>query len=332
MAEKGLTGAVPAMSTLAPETVHRPDCDHRAAIRQLASAAQALIGPRSQVGAAAQSRLTPSGQPAELAFLWPDADYRISLDPCPGASPETRLALCARVVAPALSSAQLATLAKISEWQQTYGARFGAWLGLRLRRGGLAHKLYLDIPEHAPWAAWEAKLAGTAQIRSSRGAVATMVGLDPLTGGTEVYFSAGRLHPADLPALARRIGINLSDAVVPALVQDLTRRSVRFALPSFDMGFSNAFADDGAGTAFTWYSTTVGLLGPDDRVRAALLSAGATRGWDMSVYRDLTSGQPPRHVLIGAAQAGQQPPAITATIATTPEALLLWSVDAGGRE
>jgi hypothetical protein len=98
------------------------------------------------------------------------------------------------------------------------------------------------------------------------------------------------------------------------------------------MGFSNAFADDGSGTAFTWYSTTVGLLGPDDRARAALLSAGATRGWDMSVYRDLTSGQPPRHVLIGAAQAGQRPPAVTATLATTPEALLLWSADAGGRE
>lgn len=329
MAEKGLTGAVPAMSTLSPEKARRPDCDHRTAIRQLASAAQTLMGPR--VGDA-QSRLTPSGHPAELAFLWPDADYRISLDPCPGASPETRLALSAHTVAPALSSAQLATLAKISEWQQTYGARFGAWLGLRLRRGDVAHKLYLDIPEHAPWAAWEAELAGTPQIRSSRGAVATMVGLDPLTGGTEVYFSAGRLHPADVPALARRIGIDQSDTVVPALVQDLTQRSVRFALPSFDMGFSNAFADDGSAAAFTWYSTTVGLLGPDDRARAALLSAGARRGWDMSVYRDLTSGQPPRHVLIGAAQAGQRPPAFTATIATTPKALLHWSADAGGRE
>ena len=237
---------------------------------------------------------------------------------------------CTEVVLQSLSPAQREIHSQISGWQQQYGARFGAWLGLRLRNGEVAYKLYLDIPGDAPWAIWEEGLAGTRQIRSARGAVATMVGLDPMTGGTEVYFSSGKLHPGDLPALAARIGLKASADTVPALVQDLTRRSVRFALPSYDMGFSNAWDRDGSAIAFTWYSTGVGLLGPDARARAGLLSAGHKRSWEMSAFADLTAGTPPRHVLIGTAFPAKALPAVTATIATSLDALLLWASDTGG--
>ena len=285
---------VKAMSRLSLLQTNKPDRSHRVAIRALAGAARSVMSGLDVSGNVGESRLTPSGDPAELAFLWPGPDYRISLDPCPGASAETRLLTCTEVVLQSLSPAQREIHSQISGWQQQYGARYGAWLGLRLRNGEVAHKLYLDIPGDAPWAIWEEGLAGTRQIRSARGAVATMVGLDPMTGGTEIYFSSGKLHPGDLPALAARIGLKASADTVPALVQDLTRRSVRFALPSYDMGFSNAWDRDGSAIAFTWYSTSVGLLGPDARARAALLSAGHKRSWEMSAFADLTPGTPPR--------------------------------------
>jgi hypothetical protein len=330
MAESAHPKAAKAMSTLAKTADRAPDRSHHAAIRTLALAAQSVMTASPKGAADAESRMTPSGQPAELAFLWPRPDYRISLDPCPGAAPGQRLAHCAEATLSLLSTAQAATLDRITGWQAIYGARFGAWLGLRLRQGRVAYKLYLDIPAGAPWADWEEELAGTAQVRSSRNAIATMVGLDPETGGTEVYFSAGRLHPDDICALASRIGIEAPGTVVPSLVQDLTGRSIRFALPSFDMGFSNSWAEDRTARAFTWYSTAVGLLGPDQRARSALLRVGAKRGWDMSAYSALTTGSPPRHVLIGAALTASAPPAFTATIATTPEVLLRWTSCPGG--
>ena len=286
----------------------------------LARAAAALTVPGARTG---QSRLTPDGSAAELAFVWPGADDRITLDPCPGAPAPVRRTICTAEAAAGLSDAQRDCIARVAGWQREHGARWGAWLGLRIRDGQIARKLYLELPSGAPWAAWEAELAGSPLPRAARGAVATMVGLDPTGGGTEIYFSSGRLFPSDIPALLARIGLDAGDGAVTRFATGLARRRPRFELPSWDMGFSNAYDAKGRGVTFTWYSTAAGLLGPDHRTREGLLRFGAAEGWEMTRYAAMTAGVPPRHVLVGAALgAAGRPPAYTATVAMEPTTLI----------
>jgi hypothetical protein len=271
----------------------------------------------STTAAAFASRLTPTGAPIEVAFVWPEGDVRLSIDPCPPGTPEQRLRTCADAVEAALAPEQRAVLQRIAGWQAGAPCRYGAWLGLRVRGGAVRRKLYLEVPADAEWREWEASVVGRPAVLPNRGVRATMVGLDPERGGVEVYYRTGPLYAAELDTLLRRQGLPARGSEVVRDIEALTQRTVRFELPTHDSGFSQAFDAGGRPLAFTWYSIADALLGPDARARERLLSVGRARGWAQGLYAALSEGT--CHTLVGAVLGADGSSRVTATLAPAPE-------------
>ncbi len=292
------------------------------------------------------SNLTPSGAAIEAAFVWgggEGCDPRVSLDPAPGGTPSARLAaaleLLRRAAPTRLSPRQLQLVAEVADWQAAGGGRYGAWAGLRPAAGetaapedgGLAAKLYLELPRSAGERALELerRLAGAPPVLAGRDIRPTMLGLDPQGGGVEVYYRCDRLFPGDLDTLMRRFGLPQRAAEIAGLVERLTQRSLRFEIPSWDTGFSVAYlarpeTAEFVPAAFTFYSNAASLLGPDERVRCALLREGRRSGFDTQAYEALFArplegdgAAPPlqRHGLVGAVLPGEAPMRVTATLA-----------------
>lgn len=274
------------------------------------------------------SDLTPSGAAFEAAVVWPSGDLRVSLDPCPGAPAAARRAAClsaldAMARRASLCRQQQTILARVRDWQDAHPARYGAWLGLRPLGGGDAAsvraKLYLDVPVDAPWQAFEEDLVGAPPVLPNRDIRLTMIGLDPLKGGAELYWRCGRLYPGEIDTLLRRFRLPERGREIVAWIEALTQRSVRFELPAYDMGFSCAVDAGFVPRVFTWYANATSFLGPPERCRAALLRVGEAAGWPMDDYLRLTRpdarGRVPMHGLIGAILADGAPLAATATVA-----------------
>ncbi|WP_249695911.1 hypothetical protein [Stappia sp. WLB 29] len=312
---------------------------------RLLAAIRPLLPPAVLAPDRLPSDLTPSGAPMEAAFVWadgePGCDPRVSLDPAPGALPGTRLeaalSLC-RAVAGAEPSPEVSRLvARLSCWQRQAGGRYGAWAGLRQSASGrLAAKLYLEVAPAVDaagrprWVGFEQRLAGAPPVLTGRNVRPTMLGVTPDGGVLELYYRTDPLFPGDLDTLMRRFGLVPRGREIRRLVERLTGRSVRFEIPSSDVGFSVAFQIVGEGRAqrahalaFTFYSNAAALLGPDARVTEALLAEGAVRGWDMAAYRHALSGsgaphgEAPlqRHGLVGLVLAGKASARVTATLA-----------------
>lgn len=313
-------------------------------LARLLASAVSLLPPTATSHEAPPSDLTPAGAPLEAAFVWADGeagcDPRLSLDPAPGARPDTRLAtalsLCQTGAGTELAPTALRLVKRLSCWQRQAGARYGAWAGLReAPSGGLAAKLYLELAQMTKangrplWAAFEERLAGAPPVLAGRNLRPTMLGVTPDAGLLELYYRTDPLFPGDLDTLMTRFGLAPRGQELRRLIERLTGRSVRFEIPSNDIGFSVAFrmAADGRAqaAAFTFYSNAAALLGPDARIADALLVEGAARGWDMTDYEQAFAasstlgreGEVPlqRHGLVGMVLAPDAAPRMTATLA-----------------
>lgn len=287
------------------------------------AAAVARCGP--SVPSSAPSRLTPAGAPLEAAVLWPAPGLRVSLDPCPDASPDLRVQSCRNAIAQPFTAQQATVMARVALWRKNHPGRYGAWLGLRVVDGDLRKKLYLDVPQGCSWEAFEAQTAGAPSVLPRRQIRLTMIGLDPVSGGMELYYRCARLFPPEIDTLLCRFALAERGAEVVDFIAALTRRTVRFELPSFDMGFSVAFDAQGRARVFTWYSNATALLGPAARIRAALMRVGPEAGWPMADYEALSApdarGRVPEHGLVGVMLADGHPLQATATVAlSAPDA------------
>lgn len=284
------------------------------------AAAVARCGPSAS--SSAPSRLTPVGAPLEAAVVWPAPGLRVSLDPCPDASPDVRVRSCRTDIAQPFTAEQADVMARVALWRKDHPGRYGAWLGLRVVDGDLRKKLYLDVPQRCCWETCEAQTVGAPAVLLHRQIRLTMIGLDPVSGGVELYYRCGRLFPPEIDTLLRRFALAERGAEVVDFIAALTRRTVRFELPSFDMGFSCAFDAQGRARVFTWYSNARALLGPPARARAALLRVGTEAGWPMADYEALSrpdaQGRVPEHGLVGVMLADGHPLQATATVALAP--------------
>jgi hypothetical protein len=265
------------------------------------------------------SNLTAAGVPLELGFVWPQNDMRLTVDPMPGGSAQERSASCVAATAGTLTNLQSDTAGRLRLWQRDHSARYGAWLGLRARGGDIRRKLYLDVPQTAPWQPWEAEIVGKPAVLPSRGIVPTMAGLDGDRGGVELYYRAQGLHPAELDTLLARAGLPPRGVEIARTVQELLQRTIRGPLPSADMGFSYALDESGRALAFTWYSTSRALLGPPSRAREAILRVVRAQGWDAGDYERLTGdADTPHHGIVGMTIPREGPMQLTATVAAVP--------------
>lgn len=282
----------------------------------LGEAVRAALAPHCPADA---SNLTASGAPIEAGFVWPRAAMRLTVDPDPRAPAVLRSALCRVATENGLTHMQRAVVARLGERHRREGARWGAWLGLRGRGDALRRKLYLEIPIGSAADDPETAPPAPRGLAEARRIQPTMMGLDGDRGGTELYCRAHGLHPAELDTLLDHAGMARRGGEIVRVIETLTQRTIRWPLPSGDMGFSIARDEHGKPLAFTWYSTSRALLGPPGRARAAVLRAGLAAGWDLSGYAALTAGDAtPHHGVIGVTIPVHGPLEFNASVAILP--------------
>jgi len=250
----------------------------------LAEAAHALLPSR---GVSCKSSLTVSGAPIEVGLVWPANELRLTIDPCPQSTAGERVRLCYGEVAGTLSRRQQDIFDTVIDWQSSHAPYFGAWLGLRMQGRKIKKKLYLDIPDGSPWNELENEIVAGRPVLASRNIRATMVGLDPNRPGFELYYRNDTLRGDEVNTLLRRFLLPQHGGEVTKFLQDLTQRTIRFALPSHDMGFSVAINNCDEPFALTWYTTSEASIGPANRARQAILRVGRERGWQLDVYKTL---------------------------------------------
>lgn len=277
-----------AAAARALRALERADSSARALAAGLAPV---LDGWRRATGRAATSRLSRTGSPLDLAFVWPAAgvDVRATADPAPGATAAARLRRCLELAGPLAGGPAARALAVVLGWQSECGGRYGAWVGVRASQAGPGVRLYVEVPAGAPWRAWEAEVAGAAAGLAEHGVAPAMLGLDPGTGRLELYYRAGRLHAGEVELAARRVGLPGCGTAAVDLLGALAGRLFRRDLPSADLGFSAAWSPAGEPVAFSLFSFAHSLLGGDRRIRAAVLGLADSRGWDAGPYRELSA-------------------------------------------
>jgi hypothetical protein len=247
---------------------------------------------------AARSRLTRSGKAVEYAFVWPEGSPRFTADPSPGATAAARLA-----TAVSLTGFELCPrLREVAGWQSEE-ARWGAWVGARCRDGLPSYKLYLEVPEGAPWLSFDRELCEADPFLDANNATLCMVGFAP-SETVETYYRLRKLYRDQVPLLLERVGLPDESRELISMVQRLIGRTIHAEFPSANLGYSYSVSPRGV-QAFTLYSHASSFLGHDSAIRSEVLRYAEDRGWDVSAYRDLTASllesrpQWSRHGMVG---------------------------------
>lgn len=291
---------------------HAPDADAMVTAMTAVRGERWGEAQRCDVG----SRLSQRGAPVELAFVWPGGKPRLTLDPLPeGAAAERRRRAAEHFFrsTPAPPTAWRGACRRGGDGELSWGA----WLGARRRAGGVGYKLYLEPPARgasgASRAEWLAALTGPAHLPVDGGPELVMAGLDLATNGVELYYKLRRLRPGRLSALIRSFGGDDRADEVLVAIGALDGRPCRGEMPVSDLGFSVGLLPDTDRRIFTFFTGAQALLGPDCRIRCRLLAFARDRGWDLSLYEELTRllperpEFPPWHGLIGFTAAGDAP-------------------------
>jgi hypothetical protein len=269
------------------------------------------------------SDLCEDGDPVELAFVWPGDEVRVTCDPAPGASAATRLTAALSHCGEGLTARQAAIAERLAA-RLGPNARYGAWVGLRVRHATIVHKLYLEIPDGvaAELCVPAAQPLRHLPVRAMR---PVMAGFDPATGGSEIYYRIAPLNPHALVILLRSLGLPPLGRSMVSVIEQLSGRIAGAALPSPDQGLSIAFGPNGVALGCSWYTFASLLLGPPDRARNAVLEHCERHGWNAARYRAVTgrdaTGQLPIHGVLG----------VTATAAGDVAVTVTCSCGVGGR-
>jgi hypothetical protein len=252
------------------------------------------------------SNLAAVGDPVEFQSVWSVADgrcdLRVTVDPDPHGSAADRLARCLALV-PSLSQEQIGYRDWLVRAQRDGTPRYGGWVGSRLRHGAMHRKLYLEIPAGSRWRDWPAAGPIARPGMPVRALNPIMAGLDPATECVEIYCGIAPLDADALPILLSLFELPPLSRHALELLADLRQQSVRGKMPTDEQGLSLSMARTGQLTALTWYAHADALLGPPAHIRRALLTIGATHGWEMDGYRALSlpddRGRVPWHGVIG---------------------------------
>lgn len=258
--------------------------------------ASICINPSSR-----ESNLCADGDPVELAFVWPDEDARFTCDPTPGASVGRRLDAALRHC-DGLSAGQIHLVEGLAAAQGDE-AKYGAWIGVRWRRGTIARKLYLEVASAAAIQQCAAIVGPKLSNLPIRAMQPVMAGFDLLTGGAEIYYRTAPLTSQALTATLQNLEFPAFGRRIADEIAQLSGCSALAELPTPNQGLSLALDAGGSLLAFSWYAYAASLLGPPDHARAAILEHCWRRGWTADRYQATTASdsgrQTPFHAIVG---------------------------------
>lgn len=261
------------------------------------------------------SNLSAVGDPIEWQFVWSvddgSLDPRVTVDPIPRGTARARVDRCLSL-APRLTPDQ-GNRARSLVAAQGVRARYGGWIGTRLRGGAFRRKLYLEMPHDFPWKRWWGGGEHSLGALPIPTLTPTMAGFDAVADGAEIYGKCTPLSLDALSVLCSALGRTSAAREGVAILCEARQQHIAARLPTTSQGFSLALNRRGRLEAITWYAYCEDLLGPAPRARNALLAIGASQDWDMRAYERMSapgeSGAVPWHGVIGltvSRQAGVQ--------------------------
>ena len=236
------------------------------------------------------SNLTNMGVPLEWAMVWPGNRLRTTVDVLPGGTVTQRLArslsLCGNFDFPI----QQEIMEEVMAWEYGTKRKYGAWLGIRDRDRQPNYKLYVEVPELTGKQPWPHTWVKFDQKLAQEGNSLMMIGLQADTGVTEFYFRSKSITKPGLALLLKHFQFPDYSRKIIEAVQLLRRRTIRYEIPSVDIGFSLSFNADYWAEAFTLYSFSGSLMGRDKSIRQQILEFGRQKYWDLSLYEELSQG------------------------------------------
>jgi hypothetical protein len=227
------------------------------------------------------STLTGDGFPFEFSFASTGQEIRYATEFAAPEAPETSRLDAALDLFRRLGS-PVRDVEAIAHWRRVQSAgslRYGAFIGGRHSNISDRYKLYVEVPERC-------SIPMMPAIDNHR-AVPLMIGYDPVSRRTEVYYRSTRVTREDLTALASHIGLDNRCTQLLHLIESVWQRPIHDALPGAEIGFSVSASPAGGGTfaVFNYAST---LFATDRVIRRRILDLAANNPWSFTHYELLT--------------------------------------------
>jgi len=258
------------------------------------------------------SSLTGDGFPLEVAFATSDARLRLTVEVGRrGAGPDGRLATSARRLADVTGVAvPEQVLDRMLALQRGAAAlRYGAWVSCRVSPGGLAGKLYAEVPD--PRWRWP----GLPEPRpDGREVAARMVACTPATGEIEAYFRVPSMQPGHLVGVLAPIGLSALASRLRAAVELLYGHRLDGRLPGPSVGVSYTV---GPRSRVTLHFYARALWGGDGWVRQRFAAAARALDADPTAYLAVTqpldgaASWATRHGIVGLTLSPTEAPTLT---------------------
>jgi hypothetical protein len=235
------------------------------------------------------SALTGDGFPVEIAFTEAEASFRYTVEI---AGPETdrreRLCLAERLLGRLGPPLPEAWSARLRRMQGEGQLRWGAWMGGRHAVEGARFKLYAEVPEGSR-EAWSlvADRLGPAPLLLRGGLAPRLVGVEPATRRSEIYFRAPRLEVWEVERLLGRAGLAERWPDLRELVERAFGRPLGETVPGRFGGFSLSSPPEGP-PAFTLFVACVVAFGGDGTTRRRLLELTGERGCRLGTYAQVS--------------------------------------------
>lgn len=229
------------------------------------------------------SRLTGNGFPLELGFTSAGDGFRATIEV---AGPEVRDADRLDLALQILRDEGLSAGPDLPAVRRSPDdLSWGAWLGCRFSAEPTTYKLYVETPASSvrlvpAWDAWRPLPSGaTSELQ--------MIGWDPASDTTELYFRTHGLTPDDVEALAARVGVAGVGELFSS-IESLAGQGVPRVLAGRQIGYSVVVRRDGTAVALAVLGAGRVICGGERRVRPRLLEAARREGWDLRAYEALT--------------------------------------------
>ena len=268
------------------------------------------------------SVLTDDGYPFEFTFTTANDGIRYTVEIAPPRNtPAARLdqveAMLQQLGVPLGNEDTLPFLKQV---QASGDIEYGAWMGVRHKRGRTAYKIYAEVPpqgRHLAETFLNQHLTRPVFVKD-RPISLRMIGFYPATGEMEFYFHVFDLRPWEIIALMDPVGLGAHHQAVFDLFQKAYGKAMFRRLPAPVFGFSYALhpdVPDYPGT-FSLYTFVEAMFGNGAKSRHKLLRFFEDYHLPMYGYAEMSeptmqqTGEWNHHGLFGVAVAEGMPPVV----------------------
>lgn len=247
-----------------------------------------IIASPWQEVAWAFSRLTGDGFPVEFVFSSADDSVRYTTEV---GGPELEVIEKLSIAEETLVRLGSCTLSReISEIfhsiQEIGPLKFGSWVGGRHGHGKDRYKLYIEVPkvESPEFNMLIDMLPGDKPILPDHRFKLQMIGYEPESSRTELYFRIDKVEPWEIGLLLHRAGIHARQPDLLKIIEDTYGFPVEMALKGSTIGFSYSMPANGGKATFSLFKYARSVFGVDSSIRKSFLALGARKDWDLRSY------------------------------------------------